>query len=74
MYNLALNGAQEKSNYRVSLNYRQQNGVVIHTGYDQLNGRLNYTQKALKDMLTFDLNLSATMRMKNMRLHLLSDL
>ncbi len=62
VYNLALNGAQEKSNYRVSLNYRKQDGVVIHTGYDQINGRLNYTQKALNDMLTFDFNLSATMR------------
>lgn len=62
VYNLALNGAQEKSNYRVSINYRDGNGVVKSTGYNQLNGRLNYTQKALNDMLTFDLNLSATMR------------
>jgi iron complex outermembrane receptor protein len=62
VYNLALNGAQEKSNYRVSFNYRDADGVVMSTGYKQYNGRLNFTQKALNDMLTFDLNLSATMR------------
>jgi iron complex outermembrane receptor protein len=61
-YNLAINGATDKSNYRVSFNYRKGNGVVKGTGYDHYNGRLNFTQKALNDMLTFDFNLSATMR------------
>ena len=62
VYNLAVNGATEKSSYRVSFNYRNSDGVVIGTGFDQYNGRLNFTQKALNDMLTFDFNLSATMR------------
>ena len=62
VYNLAVNGATEKSSYRVSFNYRNSDGVVVGTGYDQYNGRLNFTQKALNDMLTFDFNLSATMR------------
>jgi iron complex outermembrane receptor protein len=62
VYNLAVNGATEKSNYRVSFNYRKGNGVVVGTGYDQYNGRLNFTQKALNDMVTFDFNLSATLR------------
>jgi iron complex outermembrane receptor protein len=61
-YNLALNGAGEKSSYRVSFNYRKGNGVVKSTGFDHYNGRLNFTQKALNDMITFDLNLAATMR------------
>ena len=62
VYNLAVNGATEKSNYRVSFNYRNGDGVVIGTGYNQYNGRLNFSQKALNDMLTFDFNLAATMR------------
>lgn len=61
-YNLAINGGSEKSNYRVAFNYRKGTGVVLKTGYDQLNGRLNFQQKALNDMLTVSLNLSATLR------------
>jgi len=61
-YNLAINGATDKSSYRVSFNYRKGNGVVRGTGYDHYNGRLNFTQKALNDMLSFDFNLAATMR------------
>lgn len=61
-YNLSVNGATENSSYRVSMNYRTGNGVVESTGFDQLNGRLNFQQKTLNDMLTFNLNLSASMR------------
>jgi len=61
-YNLSVNGATEKSSYRVAFNYRKGDGVVNKTGYDQLNGRLNIMQKALNNMLTLNLNLSATLR------------
>ena len=61
-YGLAVNGASESSSYRISFNYRQGNGVVLGTGFDQLNGRINYTKKALNDKLTFDFNLSSTLR------------
>jgi TonB-dependent starch-binding outer membrane protein SusC len=61
-YNLAINGADENSNYRVAVNYRDVEGVVLGTGFTQLNGRLNFTQKALNDHLTIDLNLSTTLR------------
>ncbi len=59
-YNLAVDGATEHSNYRVAFNYRNADGVVLGTGFERLNGRLNFTQKALQDKLTFDFNLSAT--------------
>ena len=61
-YNLAAHGATKNSSYRVSFNYRGGTGVVKSTGYEQLNGRLNFTQKGLNDMLTLDFNLSATLR------------
>jgi len=62
VYNLAVNGATESSNYRVSFNYRSADGVVKSTGFDQLNGRLNFSQKTLNDKLTFHFNLAATSR------------
>ncbi|NTV83655.1 MAG: SusC/RagA family TonB-linked outer membrane protein, partial [Bacteroidales bacterium] len=53
------------TSYRVAVNYRDVDGVVMGTGFNQLNGRLNLTQKALQDKLTFDINLSSTLRNEN---------
>jgi iron complex outermembrane receptor protein len=64
-YNLAINGADENTSYRVAVNYRDVDGVVMETGFRQLNGRLNLSQKALKDKLTFDINLASTLRNEN---------
>ncbi len=61
-YNLAIDGATRNSNYRVAFNYRKEDGVVLGTGFERINGRLNFTQRALQDKLTFDFNLSATNR------------
>jgi len=58
--NISMSGGTEKSNYRASINYRGAEGAMRNTGYNQLNGRLNLTQKALNDKLTLDLNLGAT--------------
>ena len=58
--NLTMSGGFEKTTYRASINYRNSEGVMINTGYSQLNGRFNLTQKALNDRLTLDLNLAAT--------------
>ena len=62
VHNISMSGGSEKSNYRASLNYRTGNGVLINTGYNQLNGRINITQKTLNDKLILDLNLGATER------------
>jgi TonB-linked SusC/RagA family outer membrane protein len=62
VHNLSMSGGSEKTTYRVSFNYRNGNGIILNTGYTQLNGRLNLTQKALKDRLTVDINLGATHR------------
>jgi iron complex outermembrane receptor protein len=62
VHNLSLSGGTESTNYRASINYREAQGVAINTGNNQLNGRLNLTQKALKDKLTIDLNIGATER------------
>lgn len=60
VHNVSLSGGTDKTSYRASINYHDANGIMKHTGYSQLNGRINLTQKALNDKLTIDLNLGAT--------------
>lgn len=58
--NLSLGGGTATTSYRVSINSRNVDGVGINSGFDQLNARLNLTQKALKDKAIFTVNLSNT--------------
>ena len=62
VHNISLSGGTDKTTYRASFNYRDGMGVALNTGFNQLNGRLNITQKALKDKLTLNLILGATQR------------
>jgi len=62
VHNISMSGGTDKTRYRASINYHNGNGILINTGYDQFNGRMNITQMALNDKLTLDLNLSATQR------------
>ncbi len=62
VHNLSMSGGTDKTSYRASVNYRKGEGVEIKTGYTQLNGRINLTQKALNDRFTLDMNLGATER------------
>ena len=59
-YNLNLNlsgGSESGTSYSASLNYRNNQGVAITTGFNSLNARLNLMQKALHDKLVFHVNL-----------------
>lgn len=60
VHNLSMSGRTDKTTYRASINFRKGEGVEINTGYTQLNGRINLSQKAMNDKLTLDLNLGAT--------------
>ena len=62
VHNLSMSGGSDKNTYRASLNYRDASGVMRTSGFKQLNGRINLTQKAINDRLTLDLNLGATNR------------
>ncbi|MBN1789343.1 MAG: SusC/RagA family TonB-linked outer membrane protein [Bacteroidales bacterium] len=62
VHNISMTGGTEKTFYRASINYRDADGVMINSGNNQLNGRLNLTQKAFNDKLTIDLNIGATER------------
>ena len=58
--NLSLSGGTDHTIYRISLNYRDVQGVMLNTGFKQLNSRVNLTQKAFNDRLTLSLNLAMT--------------
>lgn len=58
--NISMSGGSDKTTYRASVNYRDVEGVSLTTGFKQLNGRVNISQKAMNDKLTIDMNLGAT--------------
>lgn len=62
VHNISMSGGTNSTSYRAAINYRTGNGAQINTGYNQLNGRINITQKAFKDKFTLDLNMSASER------------
>jgi TonB-dependent starch-binding outer membrane protein SusC len=61
-HNLAMSGGVGATTFRVGLNYRAVQGVLLKDGFDQLNGRVNLTQKALNDKLTVTADLALTTR------------
>jgi TonB-dependent starch-binding outer membrane protein SusC len=62
VHNLSLSGGVNKTTYRASFNYRDIQGVQKNTGFTQVNGRLNLTQKALNDKLTINSQIAFTTR------------
>jgi TonB-dependent starch-binding outer membrane protein SusC len=59
-HNLSFSGGNEHTTYNASLNFRDAQGIAINTGFNQLNGRLNMTHKALNDKLVFNIDMSTT--------------
>ncbi len=64
-HNIALSGATEKNSYRVSFNYLDQEGIIKKSSLEKYVGRINFTQKALKDYLLVDVNLTASQTLEN---------
>ncbi|MBR9922268.1 MAG: SusC/RagA family TonB-linked outer membrane protein [Bacteroidetes bacterium] len=61
-HNLSISGGSASTTYRASVNFRDINGIGLNSGFDQLNGRLGITQKALNDRLTLSIDATATNR------------
>jgi TonB-dependent starch-binding outer membrane protein SusC len=59
VHNLSLMGGLGRGGYSASLNWRNQQGI-IYDGYQQLNARINISQKALKDRLRLNFNFTTT--------------
>lgn len=61
-YNIAAYGSAGSSSYRLSMNYREVEGIAIGSGFDQLNTRLNLNHSALNDKLILSSSLGVTVR------------
>jgi iron complex outermembrane receptor protein len=59
-YNVGYGGGTEKTQYRVSLSYMDQEGIIKNTGLQRLTGRINASHNLLGDKVKLDLQLSAS--------------
>ncbi|MFL5617526.1 MAG: SusC/RagA family TonB-linked outer membrane protein [Gemmatimonadaceae bacterium] len=59
-HNIAFSGGTQQTNYRASLNYFDQEGVVIANGLKRYQGRLNGHTSAVDGKINLDANLSAS--------------
>ncbi len=67
VHNIAFSGSSENGlNYRASINYRDVEGVINDTGYEQINGRISASQSLLDDRLRLQANVAITSRDANL--------
>lgn len=64
-HNVSLSGGAGKMNYFASLGLFDQEGTILNSRSRRYSGRFNMSQKALKDRLTFNLNMTASQTRDN---------
>ena len=62
VHSLAASGGFGNTNFRISGNYRNVEGILDNSGFEQFNGRLNFSTKMLNDRVTLNFNSSFTTR------------
>jgi len=62
VHNVAAVGGTDNANYRVSVNFRDTEGILINSGFKQFNARTKLSGKMLNDKLKVDFNSSLTQR------------
>lgn len=62
IHSLSFSGGNETTNYRISGNFRDNEGIQKGTGFQQINGRVNVTHNALNNRLRLTTILSGTNR------------
>lgn len=62
IHNLSVAGGSNTTRYRVSGNYRNNQGLLRTTGYSQTSGRLNLSHRTLNDNLLLTFDIGATNR------------
>lgn len=62
VHNIAVAGGHDNTTYRVSANFRDSQGIVDKTGFDQFNARANISTRLLNDKLKLDFNSSYSKR------------
>jgi len=56
-HNLGFSGGDESSNYRISLNYLDEQGVLFGENFERISGSFRYSRDFLDDALTIRTNL-----------------
>lgn len=64
-HHISISAANETSSFRVSTHIRQVEGILLHSGFDQINTRANLKHRAINDRLRFDFNMAVTNRKSN---------
>lgn len=59
-HSVAVSGGGEKSNYRASISYMDQQGIVITSAMEKITGRINLNQTLINDRLKVGVNLTAS--------------
>lgn len=62
IHSIAASGGAGNTNYRVSANIRNVDGILQNSGFDQFNTRVNFSTKALNDKLSINFQSSFTNR------------
>lgn len=62
VHNLSVSGGNQTTTFRMSANFRDVNGILKSSGWDQINTRANLTHTALEGKLNIDLNMALTNR------------
>lgn len=65
-HHLSMSGGSTHSTYYASLNFDDINGIAKKSGFDRINGRLSFQQKALEDRMSINVNLSTTSKNKGL--------
>ncbi|MBD3629612.1 TonB-dependent receptor [Cyclobacterium sp.] len=59
-HNMVFQGGSQNFNYRASLGYLDQQGIVLNTGFKRYSGRIGATQKLWDGRLSIDFNLGSS--------------
>jgi len=62
VHSLAASGSIDNTNFRISGNVRETNGILKNSGFDQFNTRLNLNTRILDDKLKINFTASVTNR------------
>jgi TonB-linked SusC/RagA family outer membrane protein len=62
VHNVSIGAGSQNTTFRISTNFRDVQGILKESGWDQLNARANLTHSALDGMLNFDFNMAFTNR------------
>ena len=65
VHNLSISGGSGSTTFRMAANYRDINGILEKSGFEQINFRANINHSAINDRLNLTFNFSTTQRESN---------